>query len=57
MTRKDYRLIAAIISRLSFKPENVRHIAECFARELQPTNVAFDVERFIRAATTEKADA
>lgn len=50
MTRKDFEVIARIISRL---PDEVTRdeVAWAFAGGLTSTNERFDVPRFVKAAT------
>jgi hypothetical protein len=47
MTRVHFEFIADTIKSLSLTQEDVRHVAEAFARELGNTNPNFDRERFL----------
>lgn len=48
MSRKDFELIASVVSRVT-NVTNRRFLAEEFANELQHTNPQFKRQRFIEA--------
>lgn len=50
MTKAHYELIASIIRR-TFSGDDRRYAASAFAAQLIATNPAFDIPRFIEAAT------
>jgi len=50
MSKKDYELIASIISRVHGLSEaDRRALARCFASELLNTNPRFNMKRFLQA--------
>jgi len=54
MTKKDFILIAKIISLLEIQPKQKEYISIRFAKELQYTNTAFRYDHFIKECLKEE---